>query len=216
MMKEIFPGVFREGKKLYTLNAVHGRKAYGERLLSQNGKEYREWACDRSKLAAAISNNMRMLDLSRSSKILYLGASTGTTVSHLSDICSDGIIYAVEFAERVFHSLLTLSAVRRNIVPIMADARKFEGYRWLEEVDAVFCDIAQPDEIEIALRNADEFLKKNGILMISIKSQSIDVTKKSSAIYEAARKKVQAKMEVLEVVSLEPHERNHALLVARK
>ncbi len=215
-MKEIFPGVWREGKKLYTENAVPGRKVYNEKLLKDKNKEFREWAPERSKLGAAIANNLRNFSFGRNSKVLYLGASTGTTVSHVSDICAEGIIYAIEFSERVFHSLLDLARPRKNIVPVMSDARKFERYRWIEEVDIVFCDISQPDETEIAIRNAKEFLKKGGILMVSIKSQSIDVTKKSKQVYEEERKKIEkAGFDVIEVIDLEPFEKNHALIVAR-
>lgn len=215
-MKEVFPGVWREGKKLYTENAVSGKKVYNEKLLKDRSKEFREWAPERSKLAAAVANNLRNFSFKKDSKVLYLGASTGTTVSHVSDICSDGIIYAIEFSERVFHSLLDLARPRKNIVPVMSDARKFERYQWIEEVDVVFCDISQPDETEIAIRNAKEFLKKGGILMVSIKSQSIDVTKKSRQVYEEEKKKIeQAGFDVVEAIDLEPFEKNHALIVAR-
>jgi fibrillarin-like pre-rRNA processing protein len=217
VLKEIFPGVFREGKKLYTINANPGKKIYGEKLVVQNKKEFREWSPDRSKLAAALSNNMRSFLFRKDSAVLYLGASTGTTVSHVSDICSNGTVYAIEFSERVFHSLLDLAKARKNIMPLMADARKLERYQWIEEVDAVFADIAQQDETAIALRNADEFLKRGGILIISVKSQSIDVTKKSRIVYEEEKKKVQASgYEILEMIDLEPFERNHCLIVARK
>ncbi len=216
-MKEIFPGIFREGKKLYTISANPGKKVYGEKLVIEKGFEFREWMPERSKLAAAIAKNMRTAALKKDSVVLYLGASTGTTVSHVSDICADGTIYAVEFAERVFHSLLDLSRLRKNIIPIMADARKIEMYQWAEEADIVFCDIAQQDETAIALRNADEFLKRGGIIMVSIKSQSIDVTKKSRQIYDEEKKKMQSKgYEILEMIDLEPFERNHCLIVARK
>ncbi|MBI4170089.1 MAG: fibrillarin-like rRNA/tRNA 2'-O-methyltransferase [Candidatus Aenigmarchaeota archaeon] len=214
-MKEVFPGVFKVGKKLYTVNMAPGKKVYGEKLVRQQGKEFREWTPERSKLAAAISNNLRHFPFVKDAKILYLGASTGTTVSHVSDICTEGIVYAIEFSERVFHSLLELAKTRKNIVPLMADARKFERYQWVEEVDVIFVDVAQPDETYIAMRNAAEFLKKGGILMISIKSQSIDVTKKSRHVYEQEKQKLEKDYEILELIDLEPFEKNHALLTAK-
>ncbi len=215
-MKEIFPGVWREGRKLYTLSAAVGKRVYGEKLVKQQGKEFREWIPERSKLAAAISNNLRNFTFNKNSNVLYLGASTGTTISHLSDICPNGVIYAVEFSERVFHSLLDLAKSRKNIVPIMADARKIEKYQWVEEVDVVFADLAQPDQTQIALRNAEEFLKNNGILMIAVKSQSIDVTKKSNQVYQEEKKKVEdSGYSVLEVINLEPFENNHAMIIAK-
>lgn len=213
--KEIFPGVWKEGKKLYTLNAVPGKRVYGEKLVKAQGKEVREWVPERSKIAAAVANSLRTFPFSKDTKILYLGASTGTTVSHLSDICTDGTIYAIEFSERVFHSLLDLARSRKNVVPLMADARKIDRYRWAEEVDVVFCDLAQPDQTAIAVRNAEEFLKKDGVLMVAIKSQSIDVTKKPRQVYEEEKRKLEkADFAVLEMIDLEPHQKDHAMIVA--
>src|SRR3989344_1408452 len=151
-MNQIFPGIFKEDNRLFTINLVPGTKVYGEKLIRKE-KEYREWSAERSKLAASISNGLKELPMREGSRILYLGASTGTTVSHVSDIIGKkGIIYAVEFAERVFHDLLNLSEKRKNIVPIYADARKIEDYDWVEEVDIIYCDIADPQETIIAIR----------------------------------------------------------------
>ncbi|MBS3053954.1 MAG: fibrillarin-like rRNA/tRNA 2'-O-methyltransferase [Candidatus Aenigmarchaeota archaeon] len=214
-MNEIFPGVFRDGKKLYTVNAAPGRKVYGEKLVKKE-VEYREWAPERSKLGAAIANRMKVMPIGIQSSVLYLGASTGTTVSHVSDIARNGIVYALEFAERVFRPLLDLQKVRKNIAPLLADARKPETYGWVELCDVVFADVAQPDETEIAIRNAKTFLKKGGYIMVSIKSQSIDVTKNPKDVYrEEAAKLEKAGFSVVETVNLEPYEDKHALIVAK-
>ncbi len=217
-MQEIFPGIFTEGKKLHTVNLVPGKRAYGERLVKFGGKELREWVPERSKLSAAVMNGLKDMPIKKGSIVLYLGASTGTTVSHVSDIVQqDGIVYAVEFSERVFHSLLSLAEGRKNIAPVLADARKPEDYAWVEECDVLFCDVAQPDESEIAVRNANEFLEGGGFLMISIKSQSIDVTKPPSRVYkEESEKLKKAGFDVLQLVDLEPHEQKHAMLIAQK
>ena len=213
-MKEIFPAVFMEGNKIYTKNLVPGEKVYGEKLVNDK----REWVAERSKLAAAIIKGLKDMPIKKKSRILYLGASTGTTVSHVSDIIgSDGIVYAVEFAERVFHNLIDLAKTRKNIVPIHADARKPEGYPWVEECDAVYCDIADPQESEIAIRNAKEFLKKGGYVFVAIKSQSIDVTKPPQQVYkEESEKLKKAGLEVLQLIDLEPYEQKHAMIVAKK
>lgn len=163
-------------------------------------------------------NGLKNMEIKPGSKILYLGASTGTTPSHLSDIIGkEGIIYALEFAERVFRSLSELSKKRKNIVPIFADARKSENYYWVEECDILYCDIAQPDETEIAIHNANEFLKKGGYFYIAIKSQSIDVTKVPKIIYQEEKAKLEkANFQVIELIDLEPHEEKHAMIVAKK
>ena len=113
------------------------------------------------------------------SKVLYLGASTGTTISHLSDILGEsGEIYAVEIAAQCMKSLIALSDRRRNIIPIHADARQPQEYAEVGEVDTIYMDVAQPDQDDILIKNAKMFLKKGGIAMIAIKSQSIDVTQR--------------------------------------
>ena len=211
----MFPGVFRSGRLLYTENLVPGQRVYGEKLL-RKGKEYREWDPSRSKLGAALLKGLKNMPICKESKVLYLGASTGTTVSHVSDITREGIVYAVEFAERVFHPLLELQKKRKNIAPILADARKPEEYGWIEECDVLFCDIAQPDQSLIAIRNAKMLVKKGGIMMLVVKSQSIDVTKDPIKVYkEEETKLIDAGFTLLETIRLEPYEEKHAMIVAR-
>lgn len=215
-MKEVFSGIFKDGRKLYTINLVPGARVYGEKLV-KNDKEYREWVPQRSKLAAAILKGLKELPIKQGSKTLYLGASTGTTVSHISDIIGkDGAIYAIEFSERVFRNLLDLAKQRRNIIPLLADARKPEEYLWMEQCDVLYCDLAQPDATEIAIRNFDEFVL-NGYLFLAVKSQSIDVVKEPKQVYEEERSKLQkAGFEVLQLIDLEPYEEKHCLIFARK
>lgn len=205
---EIFENVFfdKEEKKLYT------------KYTTKSSEELREWNPYRSKIAAAILNGLKIFPFKRGCKILYLGVSAGTTCSHISDVIgSEGIIYGVEFAERVFYSFLDLAKKRDNIVPIFADARMPNDYFWVEEVDIVYCDIAQQDEIDIAIRNADIFLKKEGYLIIAIKSRSIDVTKEPEIIYkDEANKLEKSNYKILELINLEPYEESHALVVCIK
>jgi len=212
-MKSIFDGVYEDGKSIYTENMVKGQRVYGEKLVGDK----REWAPERSKLGAAILNGLKDLPIKKGSIILYLGASTGTTVSHVSDIVKDGFVYAVEFSERVFRKLLDLQKKRKNIAPIMGDARKLESYSWVEEVDVVYTDIADPQETEITIANAKKFLKKGGYIFIAVKSQSIDVTKKPGQVYKEEMKKVtDAGFEIIQVINLEPYEDKHAMIVAKK
>lgn len=221
-MKQIFAGVFKDGNRIYTVNLTPGKNVYGEKLVGKqtdaNGvMQLREWDPKRSKLGAAIVNGIKEMPIKEGNIVLYLGASTGTTISHVSDIIGkDGFVYGIEFAERVLRSLIDLSNVRKNIAAIKADARKPEEYKWVESCDVIFADVAQPDETQIALRNCKVFLKKGGYLLISIKSQSIDVTKKPKEIYEQEKKKIEmAGMTVIQMIDLEPHEEKHALILAR-
>ncbi|MBI2232455.1 MAG: fibrillarin-like rRNA/tRNA 2'-O-methyltransferase [Candidatus Aenigmarchaeota archaeon] len=215
-MKEIFPGVFKDGKILYTINLTPGTRIYGEKLIKKDA-EFREWAAQRSKLAAAIMKGLKTLPVKHAASVLYLGASTGTTVSHISDIAGkEGAVYAVEFSERVFRNLLDLAKQRRNIVPLLADARKPDEYPWVEKCDVLYCDIAQPDQTEIAMRNFDGFVEE-GYLLLVVKSQSIDVVKEPKKVYEEEKKKLEESgFDVLELIDLEPYEEKHAMIVAKK
>ena len=211
-MKEIFEGVFENRKKIYTKNLVKNKSVYGEKLIG----DMREWNPERSKLCAAILSGLKKFPLRKNSKVLYLGASTGTTVSHVSDIVSNGMIYAVEFSERVIRKLLDLQEKRKNISPIYADARKIDKYPWVEKVDLIFVDIADPQETEISIRNAKRYLKESGFLMISIKSQSIDVTLSPEKIYKRESRKIsEAGFKIEQLIRLDPYEEKHAMLIAR-
>merc|ERR550532_3072536 len=69
------------------------------------------------------------------SKVLYLGAASGTTVSHVSDVVGpEGMVYAVEFSHRSGRDLLNVAKKRTNVVPIIEDARHPHKYRMLGSV----------------------------------------------------------------------------------
>lgn len=217
-MKQISSGIFKDENRLYTKNLILGKRVYGEKLVDVKDTQLREWDPTRSKLAAAILNGMNINPIKEGSKVLYLGASTGTTPSHISDIVGPkGIVYCLEFAERVFRSVVELQKDRKNIAPILVDARKPEEYSWIEECDIVYVDIAQPDETEISIRNAKEFLKFNGYMLIAIKSRSIDVTKDPKQVYKEEKIKLQeSDFEIVDIINLEPYEKDHAMIVCKK
>ncbi|MFH1631306.1 MAG: fibrillarin-like rRNA/tRNA 2'-O-methyltransferase [Candidatus Aenigmatarchaeota archaeon] len=217
-MRQVTENCFQQGNELFTVNLVPGTKVYGEELRKDKTGELRVWDPNRSKLGAAILKGLKTVPMTQGSKILYLGASTGTTVSHISDIIGqNGLLYGLEFAERVFRGLLELSKNRKNIAPLMADARKIEEYPWVEECDIVFTDISQPEEVVIFIRNCNEFLKPGGYGMIAIKSRSIDVIKTPGEVYKDSEEKLKnAGYKIIEIVDLEPYEKDHALIVVQR
>src|SRR5690242_18883460 len=73
-------------KFLATQNLIKCNSVYGEKIIKIEDVEYRLWDPFRSKLAGAILKGLDEIPVKESSKVLYLGASTGTTVSHDSDI----------------------------------------------------------------------------------------------------------------------------------
>ena len=113
-------------KQIATLNLIKGNNVYGEKLVKYNGDEYRIWDPFRSKLAGALKKGLKKLPIMNGTKVLYLGASTGTTVSHVSDIVgTNGIVFAVEPAIRVARELIeNVASKRKNVMPILEDARK--------------------------------------------------------------------------------------------
>jgi len=189
---------------------------YGETLVKDSNNEYRTWDPHRSKLAAAILRNLDSLPIQAGKSVLYLGAASGTTASHVSDIVDEsGRVYCVEFAQRSMRELIdTLCEHRSNVYPILADARLPEKYRTLVgRVDVVYCDIAQPEQAKILADNADLFLKPNGSALIAIKSRSVDVTMNPSDVFRQETEILKKRgFEVRQSVRLEPYEKDHALV----
>ena len=218
---EIYWVALEDGaRKLATKNLVAGNSVYGERLVKFRGDEYRLWDPYRSKFAAAILKGLETAPVHPSQKVLYLGAASGTTVSHVSDIVGEGgDVYCVEFASRSLRELINnVAALRYNMVPILADARLPETYsRMVGQVDTIYCDVAQPEQARVLADNADVFLKEGGWVMLAIKAQSIDVTKEPSLVYEKEIAVMEARgFRVSEVVHLEPYDKAHAMVVAQK
>ena len=153
--KQSFFWIKSEGeRKLATENLVPGNQVYKEKLIVKKGIEYRLWDPFRSKLAAAIMNELEYFPFENKTKVLYLGASTGTTISHISDIVGpSGIVFGVEHASRVARDFLDrVASHRSNIIPILQDARKPKEYfSVFGKVDVIYVDIAQPDQTKIAI-----------------------------------------------------------------
>lgn len=221
---EKFEGIFwvemEDGsKRLATINFSPGFRVYGELLIEFEGVEYRVWNAYRSKLAAAILKGIEYVPIKPGGRVLYLGAATGTTASHVSDIVgSNGIVYCVEFAPRVVRELIAVCERRKNMIPILADARIPQGYRAivLEEVDAIYCDVAQPEQAKLLADNADMFLRDNGGIMLAIKARSVDVTLEPSEVYKREMTTLEERgFNIVSTVHLEPFDKAHAMVTAR-
>ncbi|MGD9533132.1 MAG: fibrillarin-like rRNA/tRNA 2'-O-methyltransferase [Candidatus Nitrosocosmicus sp.] len=204
---------------LATQNFDVGKSVYGEKIVKMDDVEYRLWEPYRSKLAAALLKNLENTPILESSAVLYLGASTGTTVSHVSDILGPkGIVFAVEPSSRVARELLENVAVRRsNVIPIIMDARNYlQYYSYFGTVDTVYSDIAQPDQTDIAINNCKSYLKPGGSLLIIIKTRSIDVLMDPKLVTKnEARKLEKNNFEILQTINLEPFDKDHSLIHAK-
>ncbi len=207
------PNVTRRGDGLFTVNAVPSVAVYGERLVDIESVEHRQWNPMRSKLAAMLLLGGRVPKLGRDSSVLYLGAASGTTASHVSDICSEGIVYCVEVSQRSFRDLVGLCEARSNMIPILADASLPEGFdSMIDKVDLVYQDIAQRSQTEIFIMNMRHFGAASGVLML--KSRSIDVNRDPKRVFADVRSKLIARgLHVSETVALERYSRDHSAFV---
>ena len=156
-------GIFiAKGKEsmLVTKNLVPGESVYGEKRISvetgggDDGAdstkiEYRVWNPFRSKLAAGVLGGMDKIFIAPGTKVLYLGAASGTSVSHVADIVGpvrdlwnelfpmihhktfqEGIVYAVEFSPRSGRDLINMAKKRTNVI------RAFSGISFVVWPDA--------------------------------------------------------------------------------
>ncbi|NLI62134.1 MAG: fibrillarin-like rRNA/tRNA 2'-O-methyltransferase [Methanosarcinaceae archaeon] len=234
--RQVLPGIYSSNRaskySLFTKSANPNVSVYGENIFCSENFEYRLWDPKRSKLGALLQKRAK-ISFFANTKVLYLGAASGTTVSHISDILADennvcektstdvaknpdivtnpgvvtnsdvltnsgvaknsGVVYAVEFSERPARDLVNLASVRKNIIPILSDASAPSKYSFfVEPVDVIFQDISQPNQAEIAIKNATYFLKDGGKLILSIKSRSISSVENPKKIYRQEIKKLEA------------------------
>ncbi|MBE6526504.1 MAG: fibrillarin-like rRNA/tRNA 2'-O-methyltransferase [Thermoplasmata archaeon] len=209
-------GVFTEMRRLYTASRVPGTRIYGERLVESKGTEYREWNPARSKLAAYLANGGREVPIRSDSRVLYLGASSGTTPSHVSDIVTDGMVYCIEFAPRMFRELVNNCGPRTNMMPLLADATKPTDYRFaLEHADIVYEDVAQKGQADILADNMDAFGAEYG--MVAVKARSEDVAESPKVVFKKAEERLRERgLKILDSRSLEPFEDSHQMIVVRR
>ncbi len=181
--KNIVWGVRREGRTLWTRNAVKGISVRGERRKRDGRIEWRRWDPTKSKVAAALlRTNAEPSSLlpDPGSTCLYLGASSGGTTSHIHDfVCGadnhhGGQVVAVEISPRMVRDLVTLSDRRAGLVPVLGDARKPEQVaafirgkaHWIHQ------DLSIADQAETFVRMATTFLSPGGVGLLSLKAAS--------------------------------------------
>ena len=213
-----WPGVFREGRDLFTRNAEPGRRVYGEMLRTSAGVEYRQWDPFRSKLAALLARGAPPEVVAPVPSALYLGGAHGTTASHLSDLWPAARIYVVEKSPTSFAPLLALSRRRTNLLPILADAQLPERYRAeLSEVEFLYQDVAQRDQARIFVDNALVALAPGGRGILMLKVRSVSQRRPAPVIVREARAElIRGGLRVTGETSLAPFSRDHVALVVRR
>jgi len=222
-----FSGVYiSRGKDdvLLTKNSTPGESVYNEKRISTENKdaegetvktEYRAWNPFRSKIAAGIVGGVGDIFMKPGSKVLYIGAASGTSCSHVSDLVGpEGAVYAVEFSKRVGRELVNMAKKRTNVIPIIEDARHPQKYRMLVPMcDVIFADVAQPDQARILGLNAHMFVKNRGHFVIAIKASCVDSTLPPEVVYAKEVERLrEEKFRPVEQMTLEPYERDHVIV----
>ncbi|WP_137288257.1 fibrillarin-like rRNA/tRNA 2'-O-methyltransferase [Natronorubrum halophilum] len=189
--------------------ATRGDPVYGE----PTDGEWRAWSPNRSKLGAMFDLGMET-GLEGGETVLYLGAASGTTVSHVADFA--GPTYAVEFAARPARDLLEAAESRPRLFPLLKDARKPETYAHVVEsnVDVLIQDVATRGQARVALEN-NRFLADDGRLLLAVKARSEDVTREPADVFEDVRAALEEGYEVLETRRLETYHADHLGIVAQ-
>ena len=215
---ELFWVQTEEGtKRPATKNLAKGNTVYGERVITEKKQEFRIWDPYRSKLSAALVRGLEAYGFEPDRTVLYLGASSGTTASHVSDLLGvGGMIYCIEFAPRVMRDLVQVCSTRQNMIPLLADARYPETYNIVPElVDVLYQDVAQPNQAKILIQNAKRFLRPGGTAYVAIKARSIDVAAKPKRIFQREEKILTTSgFTIVERITLEPFTADHVFISA--
>ncbi|XP_048598089.1 rRNA 2'-O-methyltransferase fibrillarin 1-like [Brassica napus] len=187
-------GVFMIAKgrdcTILTKNLVPGKALYNEERLSVQNEdgtevEYRVWDPFRSDLAAAVVGGADNIWIKPGAKVLYLGAASGTIVSH------EGCVYAIEISEKSGRELVNMAKTRPNVIPVIEDARNPAKYKMLAMILAL---------------NASFFLKTRGHFSLIINADIHHLTMQPEEVYSNERKKLlEDELRPSEQVTLEPY-----------
>ena len=188
--------------------ATRGEPVYGE----PTDGDWRAWDPERSKLGGMLELGFDT-GLAGGEAVLYLGAASGTTVSHVADFA--GPTYAVEFAPRPARDLVDAAEPRNRLFPLLKDVRKPRTYAHVVEadLDAIVQDVATRGQAEVAVRNA-QFLAEDGRLLLAIKARSEDVTAAPEDVFESALDRLRESYEILETGRLDRYHDDHLGVVA--
>lgn len=210
MKKSRYNGVYTNGRNYYT-KSRYGESVYGERIIKEGKWYYRQWERRRSKLSSCMHLNLKNFPF-RDKRVLYLGAATGTTVSHISDISK--IVWAVEISPISMSKLIELAKRRENIYPILNDARKPQEYKiFVDAPDIIYQDISQRDQVAIFLKNMEYFHPQFGFLML--KTRTIDIRKNPREILKIARREIEKIYKILEIIDIGKYQKEHFALVVK-
>lgn len=214
------PALARDRGNYFTRAAGAG-SVYGEVVRTDAaGARWRRWDPHRSKLAAALEAGgltPAFEELLGSAPQLYLGAASGTTVSHLADLVAPRPVFAVEVASRSFQELIEKLKPWANVFPVLGDARQPRAFEALIGMSsAIVQDVAQPDQVEILESNARAFLPRGGLALLFVKARSVDSAAAPDRVFARSRSDLVARgFVMIEERPLEPFDRDHRAFLLR-
>ena len=181
------------------------RKKKGFLELKKN-KKWMSWNPYHSKLSAYVLAGGSEWPFEKRSKILYLGAAEGNTISFLSHICHEGRIIGVDISAVAMAELLVLAEKRKNIIPFLGDAHFPKKYRPHTSIpDIMYQDIAQRDQVEIFIRNYDFFEPKCGFLMLKSRSSP----GKDNEVFRDSERKLKSRFKKVDAVDITKWAKGH-------
>lgn len=175
----------------------------------------KNWNPYNSKWKAAMECGMDV-GLNGNENILYLGASTGTTVGHLSKITS-GLIFGVEISAHMAIRLVNLAIERKNIIPVFSDARNVEYIENILEktnIDILFQDIPSRDQVNILVKNS-KLVDKNCKIFLSLKTQSIS-QKNWHQVSKDVEKELKENFKIIDIKNIDSYHQKHYFFVLKK
>jgi fibrillarin-like pre-rRNA processing protein len=195
-------GIIFKNKEVFTKDLTTGK--------------LREWDPTRSKVCAGIKKGI-IPDIREDDKVLYLGAAEGYTIGYISDILPKGKVYGVDISAYSMQKLLLASFKRENLIPILGNCDKVEEYQDLlkEKFDWIIQDIAQKNQVEILIKNADLFLKEKGLVLLSLKLSAIS-QKDHKKTTEDQLTLFRRKFNIINQKRLDPFEKKHVLILGQK
>lgn len=221
-------GVRKEGRNIWTRNAVKGVSVRKERRKRDGKNEWRIWDPTKSKIAASLLRTKldpKKIIPQPGNDCLYLGSSTGGTVSHIHDcVCGSGNhhkgqIIAIDISSRMMRELVKLSEIRPGIVPVLADARDITQISPFinKKVDWIHQDLSISDQAKTFVKIAEIFLKNNGIGLLSLKGASERAADGSLEIkFEKAEEiLMKSNLDVIEKIDLKGLEEQHVLFYCK-
>jgi fibrillarin-like pre-rRNA processing protein len=190
-------------------------EVYGERVRRSEETVWRAIDPFRSKLGAALCRGLRHLPISPGATVVYLGGASGTTASHVADLIGrKGSVYAVEKSPRPFQKLVEVARRWPNLFPVLGDALVPGSYLPLvPPAQALYLDIAQPEQVDIALTHARLFLSSGGGLVLCLKVPSLRSRGRDpeELVHQSTRALATA-FELDRPVGLEPFHRGHVMI----